>query len=608
MVQRYCSEENIIPESKTKKQLVKVMKDLHEEKQAESRIPSMDEFPTLNLNGLSESDRENSQENREPVIKCVDSSNFAVVNGNCDSGDRLGAESRLADERLGVAANKENESSLSPMNDLNDDARSAHQEEEPEDDIRLVMEDELERKSDPAYDGSEGGDENKAPSEDLELEECTEREFVDDLQENDGKSYASDNTLVEEDVNAVDREKNGDENSNPPSEAVISISSTPIDIADSTNNFDCADEEPEVSPRKRPASTTDKEVAVKKIKIETADRSAEMSVQEDAQLVKTMTRDELAKLLIDAFITSKTRKSELATMEHELVKLRLKCDSYKKKITTLTKQCMDIQNSVAQVAESNKSNAKALKPKPIVRHVAVQVPSKNIGITPQPEKKVKTITPINRVPLPQQPNTIITKASPKPAAVKSPQGIPTLKAASRQVLLTKTTPAGAVVTTTPASQGMVAPLRLTSKSTTPPNPPVRTIGQTTMRNGQTTMKGSDTAAPMQFMQSGNRIIIPNSTGLQGMQQTKQPVAYLISNSNNGNMLLQSQMGGILLNKASPSAETIHAADGTELYNNAPTLHKWHSKIQPSPETANSPCTPAVGPFHPSAARLEATAA
>ncbi|CAB3376129.1 Hypothetical predicted protein [Cloeon dipterum] len=435
------------------------------------------------------------------------------------------------------------------------DARSGSAQEEPEDDIRLVMEDELERKSDAAYDGSEGGDENKAPSEDPELDECREREFIDDLQENNDKSDASDTTLVEEDVNAVDREKNGDENSNPPSEAVISISSTPIDIADSTNNFDCADEEPEDSPRKRPASTTDEEVAVKKIKIETSNQSAEMSVQEGAELVKTMTRDELAKLFIDEFISSTTRKSEMAIMEQELVKLKLKCDSYKKKITTLTKQCLDIQNSVAQVAESNKSAAKALKPKPIVRHVAVQVPSKNIGTTTQLEKKVKVITPLNRVPLPpQQPNTIITKASPKPAAVKSPQVMPTVKTAGRQVMLTKTTPSGAVVTTSPASQGMVPPLRLTSKSTTPPNPPVRTIGQTTMRNGQTTMKGSDAAASMQqFMQNGNRIIIPNSTGLPGMQQTKQPVAYLISNSNNGNMLLQSQVGGILLNKASPTA-------------------------------------------------------
>jgi hypothetical protein len=87
-----------------------------------------------------------------------------------------------------------------------------------------------------------------------------------------------------------------------------------------------------------------------------------------------------------------TRKSQMAIQEQELNKMKNKCESYKKSLAAVTKlvslqyfpifcklkifffQCQDLKSTVAVIADINKNSAKIVKPKSIVRHVAVQVP------------------------------------------------------------------------------------------------------------------------------------------------------------------------------------------------------------------------------------------
>jgi len=47
---------------------------------------------------------------------------------------------------------------------------------------------------------------------------------------------------------------------------------------------------------------------------------------------------ELEKFLVDAFIANMTRKSQMAVQEQELNKAKVKCEAYKKTLSTLQKQ------------------------------------------------------------------------------------------------------------------------------------------------------------------------------------------------------------------------------------------------------------------------------
>lgn len=50
--------------------------------------------------------------------------------------------------------------------------------------------------------------------------------------------------------------------------------------------------------------------------------------------------------MVDAFIANMTRKSQMAVQEQELNKAKLKCESYKRTITTLQKQVTFLKSTL----------------------------------------------------------------------------------------------------------------------------------------------------------------------------------------------------------------------------------------------------------------------